>query len=132
MKIVVIGLFSLLVLTSVGAYERFTLKVGETKEGATYYTDDGKIAMFLTLKERRIIERILKPHIWSDSDYDQKIDDKFIKRHTGGCGQCKDDVCAYECKDCSDDAKLFKIVVNDFKGKIVRDMFTKLNLRNDL
>lgn len=128
MKLQMLTFLSLVAVITVKAYEKYAVQPGEAYESAdpkqkkqpTYYTDDGKNAVFLTLKERRIIERILKPHIWSDQDYDQKIDDKFIKRYTGGC------------EDCSDDALLFKKVMNDFKGKIVRTMFDKLNLRNDL
>lgn len=135
MKMRLVGMLSLLVVFSIQAYERYELQPGEKKEGATYYTDDGKYAVFLTLKERRIIERILKPNTWSDQDYRQVVDDKFIKRYTGGCcNECGKTICTdvSQCISCSADAKLFIEVMLDFKGKNLEILFSQLNLRREL
>lgn len=126
-----VGMLSLLAVASAHAYERFALQPGEKKEGATYYTDDGKYAVILTRKERRTIEFILKPHTWSDQDYNTIINDQYIRQRSGGCcDQASPNVS--ECTACSDDAQLLIAVLTDFKGKTVRILFDKLNLRNEL
>jgi hypothetical protein len=146
MKIQLIGVLSLLVVMNGAAYERRKLAPGERavkqpqdpkqkQTAPTYYTDDGQYAVYLTLEERRIIERILKPHTWSDQDYRQTIDDKFIKIYTGGCCcQCDGKTCidVSQCTACSEDAKLFIEVMHDFKGKNVEILFSQLNLRREL
>jgi hypothetical protein len=140
MKLKVTILTSLFAVCVAHAYERYELKPGESYEQAdpkrkkgepTYYTDDGKYAVFLTLQERRTIERILKQRTWSDQDYEIKIDEKFIRQRTGGCGQTTGSSCGDE-TSCSADAQLFKEVMNDFKGKKVDIVFTALNLRRNL
>ena len=145
-KLQLLGALGLLVIGSVYTYERYKLKPGEqrvkqsddpkeAKKAPTYYTDDGQYAVYLTLEERRTIERILKPHTWSDQDYRQVIDDKFIKRYTGGCcGECGKKTCTEvsQCTSCSADARLFIEVMNDFKGKNLEILFSQLNLRREL
>jgi len=145
-KLQLVGALGLLVICSVYTYERYKLKPGEKyvqpsedpkekPKEPTYYTDDGQYAVFLTLEERRIIERIVKLHTSSDSDYRQIIDDQFIKRCTGGCcGECGKKTCTdvSQCTSCSADAKLFIEVMNDFKGKNLEILFSQLNLRREL
>ena len=74
MKIQLVGVLSILVVVSGQAYERYKMKPSERtvkqpedpqqkQMAPTYYTDDGQYAVYLTLEERRIIERILKPSI---------------------------------------------------------------------
>lgn len=123
MKKLFCGVLLLFATTGLQAYERYTIQPGEKKEGATYYTDDQKQAVFLTLAERRTIEDILKKRIWSDKDYNKEINDKLIMQYTGACS---------ECGTCSADAELFKKTLNDFKGKKIDILFSQLNLRREI
>lgn len=115
--------------------QKYELTAKEKKEGKlVYFTDDGTYAVIVTLKQRRTIERILKPHTWADEDYRKVIDQKFIRRQVGGCGECDSGECKGDnnCKSCSVDAQLFKEVMHDFIGKSVEIMFTALNLRRNI
>jgi hypothetical protein len=136
MKMQLVGVLSFLVVLNAYSYEKYVLQPGEKKEGATYYTDDGKYAVILTQKERRTIEFILKQQdVWSDQSYNTVINDQYIKLRSGGCcSQCGKSACAdvSQCTSCSPDAKLLIQVLTDFKGKTVRILFDKLNLRNEL
>lgn len=147
MKVRIAGIMSFLMVCvyaqGASITERIALKPGEKheltekekKEGKlVYFTDDGTYAVVVTLKQRRTIERILKPHTWADEDYRKVIDEKFIRRHIGGCGECDSGECTYNarCKACSVDAELFKEVMHDFVGKSVEILFTALNLRRNI
>ncbi len=144
MKIVSALICALLVMANLQAHVREELKRKEEPaqegKGVTYFTDDGRYAVHLTNNEVRTIQKILKTHTWADQDYNKLINKSFIQRIIGGCESANQDLDSkkrskkrwHRGQQCSPDAELIKMVLTDFKGRSVQDLFTALGLRREI
>jgi len=134
MKKLTVCIFSFLMVTSLQAIRRDELKPEQRRKTATYFTDDERYAVYLTDEEIAVIQRALKSHTWADQDYNKPINSGLIRRIIGSCGSCNQGSCTSKkkCQKCSDEAKLIKQVLTDFRGKNVQDLFTALGLRREI
>jgi hypothetical protein len=99
-------------------YEREVVRDSE-QPGFTYISSNGKYKVTLSPDNLRKIEAILKPFVMWDYQYTQRITPGWIQRVVGTC-------------QCGEDAAMLEEVLNDFRGDIVRTLFNRLGLRNEL
>jgi len=117
-------LLSLIMITSItgqltAEYAKYELKKPERRRNYTYFADDESAAVRLSDLDLRKIEAILKPHVWSDQDYNKYITSSFIKRVIDGC-------------QCGADAQMIEKVLSDFKGKSIQYLYSALGLRREI
>ena len=85
----------------------------------TYYTPNGKEAVYLTREELGQLEYVMRNLLDNEQEYNTRIDDSLIKTLKAACRI--DNTCL-----------LIDKVLNDFKGKKTREMFLALGLRTNL
>ncbi|HEV2917138.1 MAG TPA: hypothetical protein VGW78_05355 [Candidatus Babeliales bacterium] len=107
---------------TIQSYEVIDLPIKENAKkrlNPTYYTPDGKQAVYLTKEERAQLDYVMRNLLDNEQEYNTRIDASLIKKLKAACRV--DNTCL-----------LIDKVLGDFNGKKVREMFLALGLRTNL
>jgi len=78
-------------------------------------------AVMLSAQEKNALQRLIKIHIVSESDFNKRIDSEAINTILSGCKRGRRNSC-----------NLIGQVLNDFVGRSFTEMFTAIGLSRDI